>query len=75
MTPIAKRIEADIMTDKDFVVRSVEVNRLDLLKPSKEDRTILILDSKRLPAKVAVEALTWADARAQLSNYLLKFYV
>ena len=63
------------MTDKDFVVRSSQFNRLDLIKPSKADRTILVIDPKRSPSRVAVEALTWGAARSQLAAYLLKHYV
>jgi hypothetical protein len=63
------------MTDKDFVIRSAQANRLDLVKPSRADRTILIIDPRRKPAPVAVEALTWSAARSQLAAYLLKHYV
>jgi hypothetical protein len=63
------------MTDKDFVIRSAQANRLDLIKPSKADKTILVIDAKRKPAPVAVEAPTWGAARSQLAAYLLKHYV
>jgi hypothetical protein len=63
------------MTDKDFVIRSTQANRLDLIKPSKADKTILVIDAKRKPAPVAVDALSWSVARSQLATYLLKHYV
>ena len=62
------------MTDKDYVTRSAQANRLDLIKPSKADKTILIMDPKTKPIRVAVEATTWPAARAALSAYLMKHY-
>lgn len=56
------------MTDRQIVIRTAQIKGFDLIKPSKADKTILVMDWSTGRGKVAAEAKTWADARQQLAQ-------
>ncbi len=56
------------MTDKQIVVRAAQAKGFDLIKPSKADKTILMMASINGFYKCMVEAANWAEARAKLAQ-------
>ena len=58
------------MTDKQYVNRAAAMRKLEVVGPSKADRTILVFDWSSGFGKVVVEASTWATTRTALNAYL-----
>lgn len=56
------------MTDRQIVVRTAQAKGFDLIKPSKADKTILVMASINGFYKCMVEAATWAEARTKLAQ-------
>jgi hypothetical protein len=60
------------MTDKDYVSRTCEMAKFDLLKPKRGSPGILAVDYSQKPGKIIVDAQTWGDARKQIDAYMMK---
>jgi hypothetical protein len=56
------------MTDKQIVVRTAQAKGFDLIKPTKADKTILVMAPINGFYKCLVEAANWAEARAKLAK-------
>lgn len=56
------------MTDRQITIRTVQAKGWDIFKPTKGDKTILVMASINGFNKVMVDAQTWAEARQQLAK-------
>lgn len=56
------------MTDRQITIRTTQAKGWDLFKPSKGDKTILVMATINGFYKCMVEAQTWAEARQQLAK-------
>lgn len=57
------------MTSKEYVVRAANVLNLDLIAPTRGNPGVLAYANINSFNKCVVDALTWADARAQINVF------
>jgi hypothetical protein len=65
-----KRPTAMRLTDRLYTIRAAALKGLDLIRPTRADKTILIYDWSSGKGRCLVEASNWADARTKLNAAL-----
>lgn len=60
------------MTDRQYLIYACQVLGLDLIKPTKGSKDILIYKEIGGKYECIVESMTWADARVKLSKFIVR---
>lgn len=58
------------LTDRLYTIRATQLKGLDLIRPTRADKTIMIYDWSSGVGRCVVEAGSWADARTKLNAAL-----
>lgn len=59
------------MTDKEWVIHFCNIMKLSLLKPTRQDKTILIMHEVNGKTKYLFDCKKWKDAKMYLQKWLL----
>lgn len=60
------------MTNSQYVIRTAQMMKLSIIKPSRADKGILVHDWSTGFGKIVVDTKDWAVARTQINAYAMQ---